>query len=39
MTVTLLTATGVTVMPLTDGGDLYLLVTPKGGKWWRLDYR
>jgi integrase len=24
---------------LTDGGGLYLLVTPKGGKWWRLDYR
>jgi integrase len=56
MTVTLLTATGVTVMPLTDsairnakpkdkpykladGAGLYLLVTPKGGKWWRLDYR
>jgi integrase len=56
MTVTLLTVTGVTVMPLTDsairnakpkeknykladGGGLYLLVTTKGGKWWRLDYR
>jgi hypothetical protein len=56
MTVTLLTAKGVTVMPLTDsairnakpkeknykladGGGLYLLITPKGGKWWRLDYR
>lgn len=24
---------------LADGGGLYLLVTPKGGKWWRLDYR
>ncbi|MEW8102018.1 MAG: integrase arm-type DNA-binding domain-containing protein [Candidatus Thiodiazotropha endolucinida] len=24
---------------LTDGGGLYLLITPKGGKWWRLDYR
>ncbi|MCU7796489.1 MAG: tyrosine-type recombinase/integrase [Candidatus Thiodiazotropha sp. (ex Myrtea spinifera)] len=24
---------------LTDGGGLYLLVTTKGGKWWRLDYR
>ena len=24
---------------LTDGKGLYLLVTPKGGKWWRLDYR
>jgi hypothetical protein len=24
---------------LADGAGLYLLVTPKGGKWWRLDYR
>jgi integrase len=24
---------------MTDGSGLYLLVTPKGGKWWRLDYR
>lgn len=24
---------------LTDGGGLYLLVTPSGGKLWRLDYR
>ncbi|MET0120914.1 MAG: integrase arm-type DNA-binding domain-containing protein [Candidatus Thiodiazotropha sp. 6PLUC9] len=24
---------------LADGGGLYLLVTTKGGKWWRLDYR
>ncbi len=24
---------------LTDGSGLYLLITPKGGKWWRLDYR
>ncbi|MDO4709556.1 MAG: integrase arm-type DNA-binding domain-containing protein [Pseudomonadota bacterium] len=24
---------------LADGGGLYLLVTAKGGKWWRLDYR
>ena len=24
---------------LADGGGMYLLVTPKGGKWWRLDYR
>lgn len=24
---------------LTDGSSLYLLITPKGGKWWRLDYR
>ena len=24
---------------LTDGGGLYLLVSPRGGKWWRFDYR
>ena len=24
---------------LTDGGGLYLLVSPSGGKWWRFDYR
>lgn len=24
---------------LTDGGGLYLLVTPPGGKLWRFDYR
>jgi len=24
---------------LTDGEGLYLLVTPKGGKYWRFDYR
>ena len=24
---------------MTDGGGLYLLVRPDGGKWWRLDYR
>lgn len=24
---------------MTDGGGLYLLVTPKGGRWWRFDYR
>lgn len=24
---------------LTDGGGLYLLVRPNGGRWWRLDYR
>ncbi|MAU95230.1 MAG: hypothetical protein CMP81_04970 [Fulvimarina sp.] len=23
----------------TDGGGLYLLVTPAGAKSWRLDYR
>lgn len=24
---------------LVDGGGMYLLVTAKGQKWWRLDYR
>ena len=24
---------------LVDGAGMYLLVTPKGQKWWRLDYR
>jgi len=24
---------------LFDGGGLFLLVTPRGGKWWRLEYR
>ena len=24
---------------LSDGGGMYLLVTPKGGKCWRLKYR
>lgn len=24
---------------LTDGGGLYLLITPSGGKLWRLKYR
>lgn len=24
---------------LTDGGGLFLLVQPNGGKWWRLKYR
>lgn len=24
---------------LTDGGGLFLLVTAKGGKWWRLKFR
>ena len=24
---------------LFDGGGLYLLITPTGGKWWRLKYR
>jgi hypothetical protein len=22
-----------------DGGGLFLLVTPAGGKWWRIKYR
>ena len=26
-------------LKLTDGGGLYLLLGPKGSKWWRLDYR
>ena len=24
---------------LMDGGGLFLMVTPKGGKWWRFRYR
>lgn len=24
---------------LADGGGLYLLITPNGGRYWRLDYR
>lgn len=28
-----------TPIKLSDGKGLYLLVTPAGGKWWRLDYR
>ena len=24
---------------LADERGMYLLVHPKGGKWWRLDYR
>ncbi len=24
---------------LSDGGGMYLLVTPDGGRYWRLDYR
>ena len=24
---------------LSDGGNLYLLVTPAGGKLWRFNYR
>ncbi|MDR3322966.1 MAG: integrase arm-type DNA-binding domain-containing protein, partial [Zoogloeaceae bacterium] len=26
-------------LKLRDGGGLYLLIPPTGGKWWRLDYR
>jgi hypothetical protein len=26
-------------MRLSDGGRLYLEVSPQGGKWWRLQYR
>jgi len=24
---------------LFDGGGMYLLITPDGGRWWRLKYR
>ena len=24
---------------LSDGGGMYLLVKPDGGRYWRLDYR
>jgi integrase len=27
------------VYKLSDGGGMYLLVTPKGARYWRLDYR
>jgi integrase len=30
---------GATPRKLADGGGLYLLIRPAGGKWWRLDYR
>ncbi len=30
---------GAKPFKLTDGGGLYLLVTPAGGRWWRFDYR
>jgi len=29
---------GANVLRLSDGGGLYLLVQPSGGKWWRFDY-
>ncbi|WP_417473287.1 tyrosine-type recombinase/integrase [Luteimonas mephitis] len=30
---------GVTPIKMADGGGLYLLLKPNGGKWWRWDYR
>ena len=30
---------GVKPVRVYDGRGLYLEVTPKGGKWWRLKYR
>src|SRR5438552_12768537 len=30
---------GPKLRKLFDGGGLYFLVTPAGGKWWRLKYR
>jgi integrase len=30
---------GLKLRKLSDGRGLYLYVTPKGGKWWRLNYR
>ncbi|MDQ4147000.1 MAG: Arm DNA-binding domain-containing protein, partial [Pseudomonadota bacterium] len=30
---------GAKPITLFDGGGLYLLVTPGGGKWWRFKYR
>ena len=30
---------GTKPIKITDEKGLYLLVTPSGGKWWRLDYR
>lgn len=30
---------GAKAAKMTDGGGLYLLISPDGGKWWRLDYR
>jgi len=29
---------GTKPIKITDEKGLYLLVTPSGGKWWRLDY-
>ena len=41
ITDTLIRNTKPTAKPqkLFDGGGLFLLVTPAGGKWWRLKYR
>jgi len=41
LTDTAIRATRVQDKPfkLFDGGGLFLLVTPSGGKWWRLKYR
>ena len=30
---------GHTPRKLADGGGLYLLLSPNGSRWWRLDYR
>ena len=30
---------GLKPFKLSDGDGMYLLVTPKGQKWWRFDYR
>jgi integrase len=32
------TMPGSSVLRLSDGDGLYLLVQPNGGKWWRFDY-
>ena len=32
-------AIGALPRKVSDGGGLYLLVTPKGGRWWRYAYR
>lgn len=32
-------ATATKPTKLADGGGLYVLVSPNGSKWWRLDYR
>lgn len=30
---------GATPFKMTDGGGLFLLVTPASGKYWRMAYR